>query len=47
MKTIAKHFQTIRQAERYQDRLYNRFDVVRLVRFPLFDEAGSYVWEVQ
>lgn len=46
MKTITKHFDTLKQAERYQNRLYGRYDKVRLVRSPRFSEAGTYVWEV-
>ena len=45
-KTIEKQYDTLKQAERYQNRLYNRFDSVRLVRSPLFSESGKYVWEV-
>jgi hypothetical protein len=47
MKTIRKVYQKIKQAESYQNRLYNRFDHVRLVKFPRFEEAGEYVWEVK
>lgn len=47
MRIIRKHYDTIRQAERYQNRLYSRFHYVRLIRFPLCaGETGWYVWEV-
>ncbi len=47
MKTIRKIYQTLRQAENYQNRLYGKFDHVRLVKFPMFGESGIYVWEVK
>jgi hypothetical protein len=47
MKTIRKIYQTLRQAENYQNRLYNKFDYVRLVKSPMFSESGEYVWEVK
>lgn len=45
--TIAKTFDTLRQAERFQSRLYDKYESVRLVLFPRFSEAGKYVWEVR
>lgn len=47
MKIITKNFKTLRRAAQYQDRLYERFDFVRLVTFPRFGEAGFYTWEVK
>ena len=47
MKTIRKTYQTLRQAESYQNRLYNRFDYVRLIKSPMFSESGVYVWAVR
>jgi hypothetical protein len=47
MKTIAKHFATLRQAESYLNRLYGKFDCVRLVRSPMFTESGIYTFEVK
>jgi hypothetical protein len=47
MKRISKTYATLKQAERYQTRLYNRFDSVRLIRSPMFSESGLYVWEVK
>jgi hypothetical protein len=46
MKTITKSFKTMRQAEQYQGRLYDKYSGVKLVSFPRFDEAGQYVWQV-
>jgi hypothetical protein len=46
MKTIVKNFTNLKQAERYQNRLYSRFDSVRLITFPVFTDSGNYVWEV-
>jgi hypothetical protein len=45
--TIKKQFQTIKQAERYQERLYNKYDSVNLKSFPMFQEQGTYTWEVK
>jgi hypothetical protein len=45
-KRIVKTYKTLRQAERYQNLLYNKFDSVKLVRSPMFTEYGIYAWEV-
>lgn len=47
MKTITKTYKTLKQAESYQNRLYNKYNTVRLVSFPRFSEEGVYVWQVQ
>jgi hypothetical protein len=47
MKTLTKHLKTLKQAERFQNHLYGRYEHVRLVRVPRFGEAGKYVWEVK
>jgi hypothetical protein len=47
MKRIKKIYKTMKQAESYQNRLYNRYESVRLVSFPRFSEDGEYVWEVK
>jgi hypothetical protein len=41
-----KFFATLKQAERYQNRLYNQFHTVTLVQFPSVTESGVYVWKV-
>jgi hypothetical protein len=46
MKTIARTFTTLAQAERFQNRLYNKHDTVRLIQSPMFSEDGVYVWHV-
>lgn len=46
MKTIKKYFDTLKQAEQYQNRLYGRYEQVRLVHSPIFTESGKYIWEV-
>jgi hypothetical protein len=46
MKRITKSFDTLRAAERYQNRLYGRHFSVRLVHAPHFTESGIYTWEV-
>lgn len=47
MKTILKHCETLKQAEQHQMRLYDKYNHVRLVKFPRFDESGIYTWEVK
>ncbi len=47
MKTITKLCRTLKQAEQYQNRLYNQYDSVQLVKFPRFTEAGLYEWHVR
>ncbi len=47
MRTITKHFKTLKRAEAYQNRLYSKYDHVRLVRSPRFGEEGIYTWEVR
>lgn len=46
MRTISKTFNTLEQVNRYRNYLYSKFDHVRLIRSPRFQEAGVYVWEV-
>jgi len=44
---IKKVCGSLKQAERKQDSLYNKYNSVELVKSPLlFSEAGEYVWEV-
>ena len=44
---IKKVFSSLKQAEKKQDALYNKYRSVELVKSPLlFSEAGEYVWEV-
>lgn len=46
MKTIAKTFTTLKQAEQHQNKLYGQYNHVRLIRSPRFSESGVYIWEV-
>jgi len=46
MQTIQKRFKTIKQAEKYQNNLYNKFPYVRLFICPMWSEEGLYIWEV-
>lgn len=45
-KTIVKNYKTLKQAERYQNLLYNKHEMVRLIKWPMFSEEGQYIWEV-
>jgi hypothetical protein len=47
MKTIARTFNTLTAAERYQNKLYDRYNHVRLVSSPYFSQEGVYTWEVK
>jgi hypothetical protein len=44
MIRITKTYKTLKLAERYQNRLYNKYNSVQLVSFPRFSEEGQYVW---
>ena len=46
MKIISKHFDSLKKAGAYQERLYNQYDHVKLIAFPTVWESGVYTWEV-
>ena len=46
-KTISKYFNTLRQAEKFREKLYNQFDSVKLIDCPLFEECGQYTFVVE
>lgn len=46
MKTITKHFDTLKKATNYRNRLYNKYDDVQLLSFPVSSEKGIYVFLV-
>ena len=46
MKIISKHFDNLKKAGQYQERLYNQYDHVKLIAFPNVSESGVYTWEV-
>ena len=43
---ISRTLKTVQQANRYQWKLYQQWDSVQLVSFPVFSESGQYVWAV-
>jgi hypothetical protein len=47
MIEISKTFKTIKQAEKFQNSLYNRFNYVALTSSPIWSEEGVYTWDVQ
>ena len=47
MITIKKRFNNMDDASKFQDKLYWRYDIVRLVDFPRSSDYGIYVWEVR
>jgi len=46
MPQISRTLETLQQANRYQFKLYQQWDSVRLVSAPMFSEAGQYIWAV-
>lgn len=46
MKIIRRHFATLATAEAFQDSLYDRYDSVACIGWPLFSEDGVYSWRV-
>jgi hypothetical protein len=46
MKRVKRFFNWLQQAEKFQNRLYGKYNSVKLVGFPQIDKAGFYVWEV-
>lgn len=46
-KNISKYFASLKKAESFQWRLYDKHNSVVLIRAPRFEEAGIYVWEVR
>ena len=46
MNEIRKHLKSLKQAERFQNSLYNKYNYVRLVTSPIFTEDGLYIWNV-
>lgn len=46
MKRVKRFFNWMQQAEKFQNRLYSKYNSVKLVGFPQIDKAGFYVWEV-
>ena len=46
MHTILKHFKSLKQAEKYQNYLYENFPYVRLISSPIWTEDGFYEWHV-
>lgn len=46
-KYIKKEFTTLRQAEAYLNKLYAKYDYVRVVSAPMMSQAGVYIYEVE
>ena len=44
--TILRRFETLTQAEEFQNGLYDKYNSVKLVSSPIFCEVGVYVWYV-
>jgi hypothetical protein len=46
LKRITKTFKSLKEAENYQNKLYNKYNHVKLVYSPKIGESGNYTWEV-
>jgi len=46
MMQIKRRFKTLKQAERFQNSLYNKYPSVELIQFPIITDDGEYVWTV-
>lgn len=46
MYQIRKRLKTLKQAEKFQNSLYNKYNYVRLVTSPIFTEDGLYIWDI-
>ena len=46
MKTIKKHFDTIKQAVNFRSKLYQKYEFVKITETPLIEESGEYVYVV-
>ena len=46
MHEVIKYLKSLKQAERFQNSLYNKYPYVRLVTSPIFTEDGLYIWNV-
>ena len=46
MNTITKVCKSIKDAERFQNSLYSKYETVKLIQFPVTNENGTYVWYV-
>lgn len=47
MKYVKQHFSSLKQAEKYLNKLYSKYDHVRIISCPMFTEAGSYTFEIK
>jgi len=46
MKYLRKEFATLKQAENYLIKLYDKYIHVQLISFPRFSERGTYIFEI-
>lgn len=44
--TITKKCKNLKAAERNQNKLYNQYNLVKLVSFPYLMDEGYYSWKV-
>lgn len=47
MKQIKRYFDSIKQAERFLNKLYDKYNFVQLVSFPMYGENGTYIFSVK
>ena len=44
---ISRELKSLRQAEAFQNRLYEKYDSVKIIESPRFSEQGVYTWLIQ
>lgn len=47
MRLIYKEYKTMKNAERYLNKLYNEYEYAKLIDFPRNSESGIYVFAVK
>lgn len=47
VKTIRKNFASLKDAENFLSKLYDKYDFVRVSDYPRFGESGNYIFKVK
>lgn len=45
--TVKADYSDLKKAENFQNSLYSKYESVKLIRWPIFSEQGTYIWEVK
>lgn len=46
MRKIEKVFPNLRDAEKFHNKLYEKYNLVRIIHIPIHTQIGMYVWIV-